>query len=126
LERTVFKNPPRRAEVFWTHKKTEEGGIQLPGPKDLPQFLASHLVAQEKKEPDWVWTLKMVIRPTEKKKVFYCRLFSEAEAAKAGVKVKDWRSLDGHSALILWEGYFDKETNMVRREKFATPPISSN
>jgi hypothetical protein len=112
--------------MFWNRKKTEEGGIQLPGPKDLPQLVGSHLGVQEKKEPDWVWKLKGVIRPTEKKNAFYCRVFSEAEAAQAGVKVKDWSSLDDHSALILWEGYFDKETNMVRREKFAKPPISSN
>jgi len=111
--------------MFWNRKKTEEGGIQLPGPKDLPQFLGSHLVVQEKKKADWVWSLKMVIRPTEKKKVFYCRLFSEAEAAQAGVKVKNWSSLDGHSALILWEGYFDKETNRVRAEKFAKSSIAS-
>jgi hypothetical protein len=73
-----------------------------------------------------VWKLKGVIRPTEKKNAFYCRVFIEAEAAQAGGKVKGWSSLDDHSALILWEGYFDKETNMVRREKFAKPPISSN
>lgn len=112
--------------MFWNRKKTEEGGIQLSGPKDLPQFLGSHLVVQEKKEPDLVWKLKMVLRPTEKKKVFYCRVFSEAEAAQAGVKVKDWTSLDNHSALIFWEGYFDRETNTVRSEKFAKSFISSN
>jgi hypothetical protein len=112
--------------MFWNRKKTEEGEIKLPGPKEIPQMLGAHLVTQEKKNPDWVWKLKMVSRPTEKKKSFYCRVFSEAEAAQAGVKVRDWHSLDDHAALILWEGYFDKETNMLRREKFVKPSIPSN
>jgi len=112
--------------MFWNRKKPEEGGIQLPGPKDLPQLVGAHLVVEEKKDPDWVWSLKGVVRPTEKKKAFYCRVFSQAQAAQAGVKVKDWTSLDNQSALILWEGYFDQETNTVRGEKFAEPTISSN
>jgi len=107
--------------MFWNRKKGEEGGIQLPGPKDLPQAVGAHLVTQEKKDPDWVWNLKGVVRPAEKKKAFYCRVFNQAQAAQAGVKVKDWTSLDEHSDLILWEGYFDKETNTVRREKYAKP-----
>jgi len=59
-----------------------------------------------------------VVRPAEKKKAFYCRVFDPAQAIQAGVKIKDWTSLDNHPNLILWEGYVDKETNMVRREKF--------
>ena len=112
--------------MFWKRKETKEGEVKLPGPKGIPESVGSHMVVEEKKDPDWVWNLKGVVRPTEKKKAFYCRVFSEAQAAQAGVKVKDWTSLDDHSDLILWEGYFDKETNMVRREKFAKPSSSSN
>ncbi len=111
--------------MFWNRKNTETGGIKLPGPKDLPQLVGAYLVTQEKREPDWVWKLKAVIRPVEKQKAFYCRIFSEAESAQAGVKVKDWTSLDNHSALILWEGYFDKETNTVRPEKFMKASLPS-
>jgi hypothetical protein len=112
--------------MFWKRGNTKEGELKLPGPKGLPQLVGSHLVVESKKDPDWVWNLKGVVRPTEKKNVFYCRVFSEAQAAQAGVKVKDWSSLDEHSDLIIWEGYFDKETNTVRREKFAKPPSSSH
>ena len=112
--------------MFWNRKKTEEGGIPLPGPKEVPQSVGAHLVVQEKQDPNWVWSLKGVVRPTEKKKVFYCRVFSQAQAAQAGIKVKDWSSLDNHPALILWEGYFDKETNIVRREKYEKPSSSPN
>ena len=112
--------------MFWKRKETKEGEVKLPGPKDIPRLVASNMVVEGKKNPDWVWKLKAVVRPTEKKKAFYCRVFSEAQAAQAGVKVKDWNTLDDHSTLILWEGYIDNETNTVRREKFAKPNISSN
>lgn len=110
--------------MFWKNGKNKDG--KLPGPKGLPPMVGRHMVLEEKKDPNWVWDLKGVVRPTEKKKAFYCRVFSEAQAAQAGVKVKDWGSLDAHSALILWEGYFDGETNTVRREKFANSSGSSD
>jgi hypothetical protein len=111
--------------MFWKRGNTKEGELQLPGPKGIPQFIGSHMVVEEKQDPDWVWKLKGVVRPAGKKTAFYCRVFSEAQATQAGVKVKDWTSLDEHSDLILWEGYFDNETNAVRREKFAKPSGSS-
>jgi hypothetical protein len=107
--------------MFWKRKETKEGEVKLPGPKGIPQPVGSHMVVQEKKDPDWVWQLKGVVRPAGKKKAFYCRVFSEAQVAQAGVNVKDWSSLDDHPDLILWEGYFDKETNTVRHEKFVKP-----
>jgi len=106
--------------MFWNRKKTE-GEVQLPGPKGLPQSVGAQMVVEEKRDPDWVWSLKAVLRPTGKKRAFYCRAFSEVQAAQAGVKVKNWNSLDDHSDLILWEGYFDAETNTARREKFVAP-----
>jgi hypothetical protein len=112
--------------MFWKRGKTKEDELQLPGPRDIPDLAARHMIVEEKKDPDWVWKLKGVVRPAGKKKAFYCRVFDEARVAQAGVKVKDWSSLDEHPDLILWEGYFDKETNTMRREKFAKPSSSSN
>ena len=112
--------------MFWKRKDTKEGEVKLPGPKGIPEMAGRYLVVEEKKDSDWVWSLKGVVRPTEKKKAFYCRVFSEAQAAQAGVKVKNWNSLDDHSALILWEGYFDTETNTAQRQKFVEPSSSSN
>ncbi len=104
--------------MFWKRQKTKEGELQLPGPNGLPQVVGTHVVVEEKKDPDWVWYLKVVVRPGEKKKAFYCRVFSEAQAAQAGIKAKDWNSLDDRPDLILWEGLFDNETNLVQREKY--------
>jgi len=112
--------------MFWKRKETKEGGAKLPSPEEISDLVGRHMVVEEKKHPDWVWNLKGVIRPAGKKKAFYCRVFNEAQAAQAGVKVKDWTSLDGHLDLILWEGYFDKETKTARREKFVEPSHSSN
>jgi hypothetical protein len=106
---------------FWEHEKTKAGEVRLPGPKGIPVYVARHLVVEEKKDSNWVWKLKAVVRPTEEKDAFYCRVFDEAKAAQAGVQVKNWSSLDEHLDLILWEGYFDKEKATVRTEKFAKP-----
>jgi hypothetical protein len=59
------------------------------------------MVVQEKKDPDWVWKLKGVVRPAGKNKIFYCRVFNESQVAQSGVKVKDWTSLDERPELIL-------------------------
>ena len=112
--------------MFWKRKETKEGEEKLPKPKGIPQPVGMHMVVQEKKDPDWVWSLKGVLRPTKKKEAFYCRVFDELKGAQAGVKVIDWNSLDEHPDLVLWEGYFDKETHEVRREKFMKPSNSSN
>jgi len=112
--------------MFWKRGKTKEGEVKLPGPKSIPELPGRHMVIEEKKDPNWVWNLKAVVRPAEKKEAFYCRVFNPARVAQAGVKVKDWTSLEDHPDLILWEGYFDKKTNTVRREKFAKPSSSIN
>jgi hypothetical protein len=106
---------------FWKNEKTEAGEERLPGPKGIPFEVGRHLVVEENKDANLVWKLKGLVRPTKKKKAFYCRVFDETKAAQAGVKVKDWNSLDEHLDLIFWEGSFDKETNMARTETFVKP-----
>jgi hypothetical protein len=52
-----------------------------------------YMVVEEKKDPNWVWKYRGLVRPAEKKKASYCRVFNEAQIAPAGVRVKDWSSL---------------------------------
>jgi hypothetical protein len=113
-----FKKRQRRDEMFWDRKQREGKEVTLPGPKAIPDTVGRHMVVQEKADPDWVWQLRGVVRPAGGKKTFYCRVFNEAQVAQAGVKVKDWTSLNDHPALILREGYFNEKTNEVRNEKF--------
>jgi len=107
--------------MFWGRKQVKEGEVKLPGPKTIHHLPGRHMVTEEHKDPNWVWNLKQVVRPAGKK-AFYCRIFSEGQAAQAGVKVKDWTTLDDHPDLILWEGYFDEKTNIVKCEKFCKAP----
>ncbi len=107
--------------MFWKKKESKEIGEKLPGPRDIPELVGRFLVVQKKKDPDWVWRLKGVILPTEKKKAFFCRVFDEGQVTRAGLKIKDWNSLNDHPELIIWEGYFDRETNEVREEKYIKP-----
>jgi hypothetical protein len=111
--------------MFWKRKETKEGEVKLSGPVGIPELAGRYMVVQEKKNPDWVWGLKGVVRPGGKNKTFYCRVFDESQVTQAGLKVKDWTSLDGHPELILWEGYFDKEMNTARPEKFVKPSDAS-
>ena len=112
--------------MFWKRKETKEGEEKFPGPKGIPELAGRYMVVAENKKPDWVWKLKGVVRPAGKKEAFYCRVFDEALVTQAGVRVKDWASLDEHPDLILWEGYCDRETNTVRREKFVRLSASSD
>jgi hypothetical protein len=111
---------------FWNRKGAQEGEERLPGPKEIPQPVGSYMVVQMKKDPNRVWQLKGVVRPAAENGTFYCRVFDKAQVAEAGLKVKDWTSLDTHPELILWEGYFDKGTNKVRDEKFVKRSNSPN
>ncbi len=85
--------------------------VKLPGPKDIPELAGRYLVVEKKRDPDWVWHLKAVIRKNDRgKKVFDVRIFNEAQVAEKRVKVKDWTTFDEHPDLILYEGWFDKDS----------------
>ncbi len=111
---TGIKLPATKAEVL--KPKVEK----LSGPKEVPMPVSRDIVVQLKKDPDWVWSLRAVVRknPTGKK-VFDVRVFSEKTAAEKKAKVRDYTSLDEHPELILFEGWFDKEsseTHIVERK----------
>ena len=95
---------------FW-EKKNEGTHEKLPGPKDIPYPVGRHLVVDLGQDPDWVWQLKGVsLRKEGSKDVFHVRIFSANDAAMKKVSVKNYRSLDEHQDLILFEGWFDKKT----------------
>jgi hypothetical protein len=105
--------------MFGLFGKKKEGEAKLPGPKDIPELIGRYMVVEMKQEPNYVWALKGVVKPAGGKKDFYCRVFDTGSTAKANVNVKDWTSLDSHPELVLFEGYFNKDTLEVRREKVA-------
>ena len=85
---------------------------KLHGPTGLPELVGREIVVSCHKDPDWVWnTLKAVVRQNPKgKKVFDVRVFSDSAAQDKHIKVKDYTTFDEHPELILFEGWFDKET----------------
>jgi hypothetical protein len=111
---------------FSNRKQAQEGEERLPGPKGIPIPVGTYMVVEMKQDPKWVWQLTGVVRPAGEREAFYCRVFSDPQVTQAGLKVKDWTSLDGHPELILWEGYFEKKTNTVRQEKSVKRSNSPN
>jgi hypothetical protein len=107
---------------FW-HKVLGAKGLEglnarLPKIKDLPSYIGMHLVVKEKQDPDWVWALKIVKRPTaEEKTVYDFRIFSAKQTADAGVQVVDYDSLTAHPELILYFGYSNKNGSVFNIEQ---------
>ncbi len=91
------------------------GGDVLPGPRGIPDHVGRHLVTRLNKNPDWVWKLVAVVRPRgEKRGCFDVRVFDHVKARNQSVVIRNYNALDGHPDLVLFEGWFDKETNEIQ------------
>lgn len=110
--------------MFWKSKETKdtkEGEVKaekLPEPKEVPEMVGRYLVTQLKKEPDWVWSLRAVVRQNDKgKNAFDVRVFNEGETGANNVTVKNYHTLDEHPELIFFEGWFDKDSMKVELQE---------
>jgi hypothetical protein len=98
-------------KMLWGKKsvKEEEKKEKLPVPKEIPEPVRNHLVAERKMDPELVPFLKAVVRKSAKgERVQDIRVFDPAEAEAKKVQVKDYTSLDEHPDLIIYEGWFDE------------------
>jgi hypothetical protein len=108
---------------FWQKEKRGENvsgtrEIKLATPRELPDRVGIHLVVKLKENPDRVWNLKCAMRPkTGEKHAFEVRIFDPADAAQRGVTIRNFNSLDDHPDMILFFGWFSKETGIVKIEK---------
>jgi hypothetical protein len=108
---------------FWQKNQTPSapaGGKtqKLSKPGDLPLEVGRHLVVDKGLDPDWVWSLKCVKKPKENSKsVFDIRIFSSTTTAQHDVKVRDYTSLDNHMDLVIFAGWYDKQTRNVQLER---------
>ncbi len=105
---------------FWQKKPAMASGggrtlsPKLPGPKDLPQQVGRELVVVRNADPDYVWGLKCVSRPREDSKTRRdIRIYDPEKTASAGVRVRDYTSLDDQPSLVLFEGWYEKGSNAV-------------
>lgn len=105
--------------MFWKKKaETSETKVsKLKGPKFIPDIVGGHLVTDFKQDPDVVWKLKAVVRQRgESKNAFDVRVFDDVESATKNIKIEDYDSFDAHPELILYEGWFNKESIQVELE----------
>ncbi len=98
---------------FW--KKSGMPG--LPKPKELSSDLGKYLVVNLAYDPDWVWQLKVVMDlPKQGSSDF--RIFDPATAAMQGIGVKDYTSLDGQDGLILFDGWYQKDSRKFQMHDY--------
>jgi hypothetical protein len=97
----------------------KKDGSGLPGPKSIPDAVGQQLVVSHKEEPDWVWTLKSVMKADEAgdKDSFRIRVFSDSMATAAKVDVRDFTTLDAYPSLILYDGVFNKKLKAAKMER---------
>jgi hypothetical protein len=101
---------------FWKKESSEEVATakKYPKPKELPEAVGRKLVVNLKVDPDEAWSLRYLCRPSESKPgIQDFRLFAPNKAAKVGLVIKDWTSLDDHPDLILYEGHYDRSSKTV-------------
>ncbi len=107
---------------FWKRgQESADGGApKLPRPKELPNRVGIYMVTRLKEDPDWVWELRAAMRPnTQDRKVQDIRIFSPKEAAGKNIVVRDFNTLDSCPEIILFSGWFNKDSGEVRLEKAA-------
>ncbi|MFH2092464.1 MAG: hypothetical protein ABIJ31_08880 [Pseudomonadota bacterium] len=96
---------------FWNINK-KDTGVKQSKPKDLPQNVGMRMVTKLNYDSDWVWSLKMVAKLKEGRKTVYdFRAFDPLKAKEKGIHVSDYASLDGQPGLILFDGWYKKDTN---------------
>lgn len=116
---------------FWRRKPSGSGGsstsgTKLPKPKELPSQIGMYLVVHEKLDPDWVWTLRCVLRARpESRRYFDFRVFNPAEARAANVQILNYTSLDSHPDLVLFKGRYDKDVRDPEMDRTPTVPSAA-
>lgn len=103
---------------FWktennNDRSLDQRSAKLPKPKDLPERVGMYLVTQLNLDPDWVWSLKGVARPTTEKHNFEIRVFDPKEAVISDLIIRDFNSLDNYPEMVLFEGAYNKNTGWI-------------
>jgi hypothetical protein len=95
---------------FW-RKNNNNSEAKLYKPQELPAKVGKHLIVILGQDPDWAWSLKAVLKEKKDKKgIFEVRVFDPESANKKEIKVLNYTSLDFHKELILFNGWYDKNS----------------
>jgi hypothetical protein len=119
----------RRAEMSWSFWKKKSATVELSEPreeklskpKDIPEPVGRYLVVDLGRNPDWVWNLKGVVRRQGEKHRYDVRVFDDIQARAKGIRIRDYATLDDHPGLILFEGWYDKKSNMAHVQETLVP-----
>ena len=113
---------------FWKKLLAEEGQQKiekLSKPHNLPQAVGREILRLGK-DPVWVWHLKSVVCPNNKKKDRYnVRVFDQTEASAKEVNIDNYYSLNEHPELILFEGWYDRRSWRADIKEKKRPILSS-
>ncbi|MFZ7126673.1 MAG: hypothetical protein ACOWWM_11030 [Desulfobacterales bacterium] len=106
---------------FWqSNNDKDPSKVKLPKPTDIPERVGRHLVVNKGMDPDSVWHLKCVLKPTpEGQSVFEFRIYGDNAVHNAGVKVVNYESLDAHPELVMFHGRLDKKSDRMEVHKGA-------
>ncbi|MCB2193028.1 MAG: hypothetical protein KQI62_15770 [Deltaproteobacteria bacterium] len=84
-------------------------------PRDIHAAVGRELVVTHKEDPDWVWKLKQVQKPSEQgNDMREFRVYDAIMAAQKNVAVREYASLDQHPELILYHGWLNLKNNDVQ------------
>ena len=121
----------RGKEMFWGFWKKGSAPAKmlnaqrLRKPQVLPQAVGRELIVQLGKNPEWVWSLKSLVRKSPRGKHRYnVRVFNQAQAAAMGISVVNYSSLDDHPELILFEGWYDRKSWKANIKEMVKPEES--
>ncbi len=97
-------------------KKSADGNkvAKLPGPRPIPDEAGRFLVVDLKQDPNWVWTLRAVVKPTAEKGGFEVRIFDDRHAGVRALNIRDYHSFDAHPELVLFSGTYNKKTHAAQ------------
>lgn len=94
--------------MFWRKRGTEQKGEKKKAVKKIAGPLWTHMVTRYRVTDDVLQNLRRVERHglVDDKSVITIRMFDLTTADKKGVSIEDFESLDGHSELVLYAGYY--------------------
>ncbi len=95
-------------------QKSSKATAELPRPGRISDLVGKYMVSEVKMDPDLVPILMSVTsKRASGEKAFDVRVFDEPETLVKKVTVNNYKSLDDHPELILYEGWFDNATKHV-------------
>lgn len=104
-------------KVFWNNKRNEKK-VKLSKPEELPNVIQNYLVSEKKIGANIASLLRMVrLKDETEDELFHIRIFDNSEALAKEIQVQNYKSLDDHQDLIIYQGSFNQKTKKITLEE---------